>query len=280
MGRRFTVVIENESDLAICFGKHVKQYRVDFEFLKIEGFQKRGNQLYYNEELFHGFDDDDVILMRFDNFTYHAPLYREIAILGSNALQMSNRLAWLEFPDSSDKYYQYHRFVEYGVVCQPTYLVEQLKQMDMPVPMIAKRRLGSRGRGSLIVNHKNCDEFIRKTNADNYILQPLQDVVRDVRVLVINSKIIGAVTRRVVRYADGHIGVRVISGVELSTIEKKLVYSAVSALDLDFSGVDILTNKEGDVWVCEANLSPQFSGFERVTQVDVVREIVDRYLSE
>lgn len=95
---------------------------------------------------------------------------------------------------------------------------------------------------------------------------------RDLRVIVVGGKAIGAMERRA---KDGEFR----SNIELGGTGEKAVLdensravaeSAARALGLDYCGVDVLLTKRGAV-VCEVNSNAFFEGFEVATGVNVAK---------
>ncbi len=99
---------------------------------------------------------------------------------------------------------------------------------------------------------------------------------RDLRVLVVNGKVVGCMMRQSV---DGDFRANITRGGEAIPyqIDEDIEWiSGESArlLDLDIAGVDLLFN--GDSYtICEVNSAPGFEGMEKYTKQNIAEKMVD-----
>ena len=104
---------------------------------------------------------------------------------------------------------------------------------------------------------------------------------RDIRVMVVGGKALGAMYR----YAKpGKWKANVAQGgrpreCPLSPELEKVAVQAAEALEMDFAGIDLLEADTG-LLVSEVNSAPNWSGFQKVTGIDVAQEIADHVLRE
>jgi ribosomal protein S6--L-glutamate ligase len=98
---------------------------------------------------------------------------------------------------------------------------------------------------------------------------------RDVRVLVVGGRVVGAM-RRTARKGEfrsnlhrGGEG----ESIELTDPYARAALAAARAVGLDVAGVDVLEGREGPR-IIEVNSSPGFEGMERATGVDVAGLII------
>lgn len=99
---------------------------------------------------------------------------------------------------------------------------------------------------------------------------------RDIRVLVVGGKAIGAMERLA---SDGDFRANVHRGaigraIRVTDEIEEIALRAVRAMDLRVAGVDLLSTRDGLV-VLEVNPSPGFEGFEEATKQDVARVIME-----
>jgi glutathione synthase/RimK-type ligase-like ATP-grasp enzyme len=55
---------------------------------------------------------------------------------------------------------------------------------------------------------------------------------------------------------------------------------AAKALDIDYCGVDIIRDKDGQLWVIEVNSIPAWRGLQSVTHVNIAQTLVDDLISK
>jgi len=61
---------------------------------------------------------------------------------------------------------------------------------------------------------------------------------------------------------------------ELSETDRNLAEKVAKVCGLDYCGVDIMKDEEGNSYVLEVNRQCQFKGFEESTGINVAREVV------
>jgi len=99
---------------------------------------------------------------------------------------------------------------------------------------------------------------------------------RDLRVIVIGGKVVGAMQRK---STDGSFKANISRGGEGTAYDiddemEMLAIQVARALDLDIAGVDLLFHSDG-YRVCEANSSPGFMGFEKALGINIPQKIFD-----
>ena len=99
---------------------------------------------------------------------------------------------------------------------------------------------------------------------------------RDLRVLVVNGKVVGCMMRQSV---DGDFRANITRGGEAIPyqIDEDIEWiggECARLLDLDIAGVDLLFDK-GKYVICEVNSAPGFQGMEKYTKINVAEQMVD-----
>ncbi len=99
---------------------------------------------------------------------------------------------------------------------------------------------------------------------------------KDLRVLVVNGKVVGCMMRQSV---DGDFRANITRGGEAIPyqVDEDIEWIAGECsrlLNLDIAGVDLLFN-EGSYTICEVNSAPGFEGMEKFTKVNVGEKIVN-----
>ena len=149
-------------------------------------------------------------------------------------------------------------------------------------PAIIKTISGSYGRGVFIADGKKqlrqlvtMAELTKKSY--NIIIQEfIKDTWgKDLRVLVVNNKVVGCMMRRA---TDEDFRANITRGGEGFPYEVNeqiewLSVESSKALDLDIAGVDLLFSGDG-YKICEVNSNPGFEGMEQFTKKNIAGEIV------
>jgi RimK family alpha-L-glutamate ligase len=158
---------------------------------------------------------------------------------------------------------------------------------EIGFPCILKILSGSYGRGvHLCRTEEEFKSFIQFIEAldpkKTLIVQKfMKDKIgTDLRVWVINGKVIGAMQRTSgnadfrANISNGGYGLPY----ELNDRIIHLSKSAAESIGLDIAGVDLLFDDEGFV-VCEVNSAPGFAGMENFCGINIAEKIVDYVLA-
>jgi gamma-F420-2:alpha-L-glutamate ligase len=149
-------------------------------------------------------------------------------------------------------------------------------------PVIVKTISGSYGRGVFIADgKKQLKQLITmaeltKKSYDIIIQEFIKDTWgKDLRVLVVNNKVVGCMMRRA---TDDDFRANITRGGEGFPYEVNeqiewLSSESSKALNLDIAGVDLLFDN-GGYKICEVNSNPGFEGMEVFTKKNIASEIV------
>ena len=149
-------------------------------------------------------------------------------------------------------------------------------------PVIVKTISGSYGRGVFIADgKKQLKQLITmaeltKKSYDIIIQEFIKDTWgKDLRVLVVNNKVVGCMMRRA---TDDDFRANITRGGEGFPYEVNeqiewLSSESSKALNLDIAGVDLLFDGDG-YKICEVNSNPGFEGMEVFTKKNIANEIV------
>jgi len=187
------------------------------------------------------------------------------------------------------------RFAAAGLPVPKTIYVENVHEIpelehELGFPLIAKEDRSRQGRNVLMIKtHDELVDFVKKhcsgeisTRVDRYHFQEFIPADFDVRVLVLEGKILGAIERR---SSDPNefrhniaLGGHATSTIISNEIEA-MALAAACTLDYQFAGVDFITNRNtGKTYILEANRSPGFTGFMKATGIDVPIEVMRFFL--
>lgn len=145
-------------------------------------------------------------------------------------------------------------------------------------PVIVKRPVGSFGHGVMIVESMRALQSVLTWEEPVYLLQEYVKYSkgRDIRIFVINGKIMGAMMRAAkkgeFRSNIGLGGTGTV--VEITPEEESIAVRGVQALGLAYGGVDVIRSKEGPV-ILEINSNPGFKEFEKVTNINIAKALVE-----
>ncbi len=151
-------------------------------------------------------------------------------------------------------------------------------ERELGFPVVVKKLRGTRGAGVVLCRDRA--QFDDLANLLDGATAPGADFLfqqyiaashgRDVRVLVIDGKVVAAMERRA---TDGGFKSNISLGgsgnlFKPSAAMADLAVKVARELKLDIAGIDILFDENG-YKICEANSSPGFQGLERACGVDV-----------
>jgi len=175
-----------------------------------------------------------------------------------------------------DKILQYKEFKKAKIPVVET----STTYKDLDFPFIAKVSDSSQGRGvKKINNKKELDEFIKNNSGNNILYQPFLHAGQDLRVIVLDGKVLGAMKRTAQK---GEYLTNFSRGGKVDCYD---IFNDLSALNiakkvakhfkLDYCGVDLMKSDDGKWKVLEVNRACQFKGFELATGINVASEIAD-----
>ena len=151
--------------------------------------------------------------------------------------------------------------------------------------VISKPIFGSQGEGVRRIE-KMLDLFWLTSSRGIYYLQRFIECYgqgySDTRVLVINGRAVAAMRRKGLSWLNNVAKGASCEPVTLDSELAELAVKAVSALAMDYAGVDIIRAKNGDYTVIEVNSIPAWKGLQSVCDVNVaellVADLIERHL--
>jgi len=215
--------------------------------------------------------------------TYHIKaVIRHFERMGVTVINSSDAI-----DNVKDKLYSHQILAQSNLDIPKTMLLKHPIDVDfvqkhLGFPVIVKTISGSYGRGVFIADDKKqlsqlitMAELTKKSY--NIIIQEfIKDTWgKDLRVLVVNDKVVGCMMRRA---TDDDFRANITRGGEGFPYEVNeqiewLSSESAKALDLDIAGVDLLFDN-GGYKICEVNSNPGFEGMELFTKKNIAEEIV------
>lgn len=205
----------------------------------------------------------------------------------SKGSKLLNERSFDKWP-SLDKATQYINFAANGIPVVESFSFsskDELKKWSKNAyPYIAKDIIGSSGEEVFKISKNS--EFIKllKTfNSDfkikTLLFQRFLPKAEDLRVIVLNGKIVGAMKRIA---QPGNFLTNYSQGGKVETYKigedpeaRRLALNASKLLKLDYCGVDLMKNEKNRWVVLEVNRACQFEGFEKSTGINVAEGIID-----
>ena len=162
------------------------------------------------------------------------------------------------------------------------FLDEIIKKLGFP--MVVKKVYGSLGEGVYLANNKKELISLYKEICHNPIL--FQRYVssssgHSIRVIVINGKVFGAFIRK--NGGDFRSNFGSTAGSEkLQNPEKYLSFATKIAekLEIEYAGIDLLDDENGEIVMCEINSNAFFEEFEKTTGLNVAKAYAEMVMEK
>lgn len=187
---------------------------------------------------------------------------------------------------SKDKMYANQILAQAGLPIPKTMLTRfpckaELVEKVVGFPCVLKVVTGSHGAGVYLCENakqfEDLSELISSLDFKNSMI--VQEYVqysegRDLRVIVIGGRVVGAMLRQ---STDGSFKANISRGGEGTAFDvddqmELLAIQTAKVLDLDIAGVDLLFHSDG-YRICEANSSPGFKGFEKALGINIPQKV-------
>lgn len=205
--------------------------------------------------------------------------------LGGKVLNGRSFVKW----PSLDKTVQHLEFQKKGIPIVESYVFgsreEAMTWVDrIGYPLIVKNNIGSGGSEVYKIESKKDFEKLLSLGYSlikikSLLFQKFLKAGEDLRVIVINGKVVGAMKRIakpgsfLTNFSQG--GEVVPYEIEKDSEAKELALKVANLFLLDYCGVDLMRNEKGKWVVIEVNRACQFQGFEKATKINVAKKIID-----
>ncbi|MCI9182027.1 MAG: RimK family alpha-L-glutamate ligase [Acholeplasmatales bacterium] len=279
-----------------CFSKTqfktVIRYKNEFAKLGISVDLKRNNELkigidskgdIFNNEFDYDFclyyDQDEYIgrMLEKNNIRLFNPITSIIncadkmlthIVLANNQIKMPKTIPGLHCYSENSQY-------------TDKMIASIIKQLKLPIVF----KLCYGGCGDNVFKVDTFEELKKITNANIQTKHLFQEYIKqssgkDVRVIVIGHKVVGAMLR--INDSDFRANLNQQGKGEnylLPKSAKKLAERVSVLLNLDYCGIDLLFNEKNDFMVCEVNSNAYITGFEKATKINVA-EWYAKYIIE
>lgn len=149
--------------------------------------------------------------------------------------------------------------------------------------LVFKPLFGSQGEGLQLVSDIDQLNTIAAHNGVYYFQHFISAVASDYfdwRVFVVNGKAVAAAKRRGTHWLNNVAQGGTCEPVLLNANLNQLAEQAVKLLDMDYGGVDIITDAKGRLYVLEVNSVPAWKGLQAVCEFSVSDCLVDDFISK
>jgi tetrahydromethanopterin:alpha-L-glutamate ligase len=182
----------------------------------------------------------------------------------------------------------------YGIPTPPTWVVRDRsealaiaeKELKKGYRLISKPLFGSQGEGLRLIE-KMTDLFWLASSHGIFYLQRFirsnENGYSDWRVFVINGQVIGTMRRHGVCWLNNVARGARCEAISGHSALNELALKATKALCMDYAGVDIIRDEQGDYMIIEVNSIPAWKGLQSVCEVDVAEllahDLLSRYIN-
>lgn len=259
-----------------------KDVEVETKVIYFSHLHLEDNQIFVNHQLLKvGLKDKILIRWPWDavnlmDFNYWVKIL--FIRFAKNIVLDKNVLSTLS-PFYEDKLFQSQIFDVLKIPTPLTYFFQNkhhFQENKVSYPLVVKKRISSRSKGNFLVGYSD-DVFTKTKNRINkFIFQKKIDFETDIRINILNQKIIGAVTRKPSIRGNNRLSVKVdkLFRIENPQIIKDCLKLS-EYLGADFLGVDVILTQSGKYYFLEANLSPQFNRFKEISGIDLGRLVIE-----
>jgi len=221
--------------------------------------------------------DFDVVIFRgYNKHIYEAQLLAEM-LIDKNVTIIEETLA---AGYVRGKMQQAKRLFECGIKHPETFQANNLEGwkkfiQDVEFPIIAKPIMGRKGRGIQKLSNANEAMDFFCNNKSDYLAQRYFPIVSDFRLFVVGGRVIGGFQRFIKdgQYKSNIAGTRA-EKIVISEEMEEIALEAASAMEYEIAGVDLFEH-EGEFYIIEVNVAPQWEKFKLVTGINPAQHIIE-----
>ncbi len=244
--------------------------------INIHDFHREFEDIEGNKALVRGFGADvtQKIFFRLDLLT-------AIELHGTKLINSRNSLEI-----ASDKFLTSVYLERHGISTPKTIICENAEDAieafdELGGDIVLKPLFGSKGVGVTRINNKSFAENVfytlEKLNDVFYLQEFVEHYNRDIRILVLGNKAIAGMYRKSDNWKTNiHAGARS-EPIDLTSELSNMAIKAAQITKTEIAGVDIIESEKG-YQVIEVNSIPGYKGLQRVTEINLVEEIISYFL--
>ena len=170
-------------------------------------------------------------------------------------------------PFYEDKLFQAGVFTKMHILTPKTWYFSTLTPSALkilPKSIVVKKRISSRGKSNYLLRREELSMWSNLNDLSDYIIQEYIPLDHDLRLLFYKGKLLGVIDRTTHVRKSNLLTVK--DGKPFVLKGKKIITDCLKYcryLGEDFVGCDVLLGRDGNYYVIEVNLSPQFESFEK-----------------
>lgn len=189
-----------------------------------------------------------------------------------------------------DKYYTCAVLEEAGIKTPRTIVTERFDEAiagfeELGGDIVVKPLFGSLGTGIVRINDIDVAQRVFRalemTNSVYYLQEFIPHGSQDIRVFVIDGKVIASMLRLGTGWKTNISKGATAKPFEVNEELAKMSIQATESLGLFYSGVDILkSERDGSHYVVELNSTPGWQGLQTVTDFNIAKMLIDKIISQ
>jgi len=144
-------------------------------------------------------------------------------------------------------------------------------------PIIIKSLNGQKGQDIYKLNSFTEVKSFFNKNPKGFLAQEYIESDGDIRVFIVNDKILGAIKRLAVENdfrSNASLGAKT-KPHKLTKTESEIALNAHNCMGYNISGVDIILDKDNKPFVLEVNHTPQWQAFKKTLNINPAEEIIN-----
>ncbi len=265
-------------------GHEMKVYNPEKMYLYISNVHRK-DRLYYEDERIYKKDIDCIIPRVGSSSTYCRAIIQHIRQnMGIFSTQTASGIS-----NASNKLKTTQLLSLNGITVPRTIYAKESKNVKLLIeqvgglPVIVKGLTGSQGANVIILetvlSANSVLESYYKAKQQIIIqefIEPDKDGAKDIRAIVIGGEVVTAMQRIAPKgsfKANVSLGAEA-KPIELTENQKELAIKASEAVGLDISGVDLMTDKDGNNYVIEVNSNQGWKIQDICTDIDIAAEYI------
>jgi tetrahydromethanopterin:alpha-L-glutamate ligase len=176
-----------------------------------------------------------------------------------------------------------------GLPTPPTWVFESAeharlvcqREIQSGYSLVLKPLFGSQGQGVHLINNDQVlvhDEQFAGLYYLQRFIEPSGPDWADIRIFVIGGKAIAAMRRRSSNWITNRAQGARCEYLPLSTQMSQLAEAAAVAINIDYAGVDLISDRKGNLQVIEVNGVPAWWGLQGVTDFNIAQCLIDHFV--
>jgi len=154
--------------------------------------------------------------------------------------------------------------------------------IDNQKQVVIKPIFGSQGKGVQLITHKSDLIDYSLMHGVMYVQEYVdagKSVGVDYRIFVVGDEITASMKRTGETWITNVAQGGKVEAIKLDSSVEQMALDAVKITGLEYSGVDLIQDKQGKFWITEVNSVPAWKGLQQTTAVDLSDVIIEKFLA-